>query len=46
MGAAFKEQSKKNPNYGKAVGMEAAEWWAKVGVRVSYVTAQACRQSP
>lgn len=28
---AFKEQSRQNPNYGKATGMGAAKWWANVG---------------
>jgi len=27
---AFKEQAKKYPNYGKAAGMKAPEWWANI----------------
>ena len=27
---AFKEESKQRPNYGKASGMEAPEWWGNV----------------
>ncbi len=30
--AAFKDESKRHPNYGKAVGLEAKEWWANVGL--------------
>lgn len=30
VGTAFQLQSRKNPNYGKAAGMKASEWWANV----------------
>jgi hypothetical protein len=29
-GRAFKEQSARNPNYGKATGMGAEKWWTSV----------------
>ena len=28
--AAFKKESIEHPNYGKAVGMKAPEWWSNV----------------
>lgn len=29
-GVAFRAQAKKYPNFGKAVGMHAEDWWANV----------------
>jgi hypothetical protein len=29
---AFKEQSKLNPNYGKATGLGAEKWWTNVSI--------------
>ena len=28
---AFKRETEQRPNYGKKVGMRAAEWWRNVG---------------
>lgn len=28
---AFKEETQRCPNYGKALGMDASHWWANVG---------------
>lgn len=30
-GAVFTAESKKHPNHGKEMGMNASEWWANVG---------------
>lgn len=30
--SAFKEESKKNPNYGKIDGIKPEEWWASVSL--------------
>jgi hypothetical protein len=32
---AFKEQSKKHPNYGKETGLNATQWWANVRTSLS-----------
>lgn len=32
---AFKEESKQNPNYGKATGMDAEKWWTNVCLTIS-----------
>ena len=31
--AAFKEESKQNPNYGKATGLGATKWWTNVSCK-------------
>jgi hypothetical protein len=35
-GKAFKKESKANPNYGKATGMDAEKWWTNVGLSYVY----------
>jgi hypothetical protein len=33
--AAIKDESKRNPNYGKATGLDATKWWTNVSWRSS-----------
>lgn len=32
LSTAFKEESKKHPNFGKAAGLGSVKWWTNVGV--------------
>lgn len=36
---AFKDESKKNPNYGRATGLGATAWWTNVGDLTSFLEA-------